>query len=144
MTTLRTALLTLFWGLPCVSVAGEATSWVCVSEMATGFMFKAGRWQETSFTRSHKYIVSRSKPNSPHPWEVKEVGTKTAVVWYHTASESVAWLTCSGLQEFRLNTKTLKFVSAYLQGYWTPLEGDGPDAPRNDTPFIEIGRCSPM
>jgi hypothetical protein len=142
MKPLQTTLLAACSLVASASIAQTITSWICTPDMATGFHLKAGRWEEASFKPSHKYVVSPSKPYSSERWELKEMGANTAMAGCKTASDSVAWLTCSGIQEFRLNTRTLKFVSAYLQGYWTPLEGE--IARGRDTPFIEIGKCTPL
>jgi hypothetical protein len=41
---------------------------------------------------------------------------------------------------FRMNKNTLRFLFAYLTGYW----GDKPEREGRDSPLLAIGKCSPM
>ena len=39
---------------------------------------------------------------------------------------------------FKMDTNNLKFIFAYMSGYWT--EG----GTEYDTPYLQIGKCSPL
>jgi hypothetical protein len=58
-----------------------------------------------------------------------------------------AYLFCHGLgSEFRLNKNNMRFLNAYLIGYWSDGQTKGLllGAEGDNTPSIEIGRCTPL
>jgi hypothetical protein len=48
-------------------------------------------------------------------------------------------LQCHGPEEFRMNRNSLRFVYVYPYGYWNHGSENG-----GDTPYVAIGKCSPM
>jgi hypothetical protein len=132
------------------------TSWgegyICAADMATGFSYKSGAWNSVNFEADRKFIVrpttqagqdaTPTLPPIPNAkWDVVVVGDKhpsDVCPEFDTAGN----LVCRGpLSEFRMNKDSLRFLYSYLSGYWdrTPLGSEA-----GDTPYIAIGKCSPM
>lgn len=131
--------------LSSTAFAGE--SYLCIADLATGFAFdkKQGTWGNTNFKPTGKYLVSKAM-NKESNWEIKEVGDSMAFAFCKDDFSENGSLPCGGFYEFRMNRNTLRFLRAYLIGYWT----DGPKSPDRlpsegaDTPAIHIGKCSPL
>ena len=127
--------------------ASASDSYLCVTDMATGFAFDKSQkqWHSTSFKVSNKYLVSKAQREG-YAWEVKTAGSTIALIFCKANFTEAGALRCEGdLQEFNMNKKNLRFLSFYRAGYWTDgtgrtvlgMEGD-------NTPAIEIGKCSPL
>jgi hypothetical protein len=126
--------------------------YICIDDMATGFKFENGEWQQSRFKPDSRYIVRPvTKDDAPMlrgfvesilgnaKWVVMKVGEPLPFAGC-TEPAAHGSIFCKGLyEEFKMNEKSLRFLYAYLQGYWHPL-----DEGKSDTPLIEIGKCSPM
>jgi hypothetical protein len=164
-----TRLLTfaVFALLPLVSW-GEG--YTCTADMATGFVYEGGSWHSADFQPSEKFIVRPPTridqgyledviklPNAKNlKWVVSE--TRAAVPIFACTGDfsELGNLLCrpvsvgpserydlsalSSPSDFRMNKNTLRFLFAYLTGYWA----DRPDREGTDAPLIAIGKCSPM
>lgn len=127
-------------------------SYLCVADKATGFDFNKTRneWVQANFRPTNKYVLARSKqPN--FAWEVKDFGQTVSSAECRNSFNEVGNLFCSGLggSDFRFNRNSLRYMKVYLIGYWN----DGNPADRasvqlfaegDNTPSIEIGKCSPL
>lgn len=143
---MRNTILTLFVILiPITAFAAE--SYLCAADMATGFSFDKAtkQWNATTFKPDKKYIVNKSLSKKA-TWEVKEVGTKYPLVGYKEDFSSEGYLYCNGFLKFKMNNKSLRFLSAYLMGYYEDYTDQEPGEPEEgeDTPYIAIGKCSPL
>jgi hypothetical protein len=131
--------------------AQEVSSYICVTDMATGFRFDQGSktWQQARFNASSKYIVSRPKERSMFSWELREVGSQDTRGFCKNDFNEVGNLFCDTMGgQFKFSKGTLRFIHTYAMGYWhdqNPLvENKYRSKEGADTPFIEIGKCSPL
>ncbi len=140
-----TRLLTfaVFALLPLVA---KGEGYICVADMAAGFSYNDGTWHSTSFQATDKFVVSRrtkeddanTKWGNPKVrWKITELGDSTPLMSCEDFTEK-GNLYCVGLGEFKMDGKSLRFLYAYLYGYW-----GGPSREGKDTPYIAIGKCRP-
>jgi len=127
--------------------ASASDSYVCVTDMATGFAFNETRkqWHSTDFKENTKYLVSRAKREG-YAWEVKTVGSTIALIFCKADFNEAGALRCEGdLAEFSMNKKNLRFLYFYRAGYWTDNTGSNVlGREGGNTPAIGIGKCSPL
>lgn len=121
-----------------VSGIVSAESYICIPDKATGFAYNKSTktWYTTSFNiQETKYILSNTDGN----WVWKEVG-KTFDSKCGKLND-YGFITCEDFgSTIHFNSKTLRFMNAYLMGYVTgDIKSDG-----GDTPSLEIGRCSKL
>jgi len=137
----------------CMSSLSFATdSYICVADKSTGFAFDkiSKSWMSANFNvHEGKYLISRVKKRDA--WEVKNVGQKNALIWCKNGFSESGELQCKGpVSFFKMSKKTLRYIMFYTAGYWneprkawdgnntiTMEEGD-------NTPNVQIGKCSPM
>jgi hypothetical protein len=105
-----------------------SASYLCVTDMATGFAFDKGRqqWHSTTFRSGDKYIVSQPTTGK-HAWEVKEVGERESLIWCGEDFNKYGLLFCEGVGELRMNKHTLRFLYVYPQGYWNDKLAGSPN-----------------
>ena len=122
-----------------------AEGWLCVPDYTTGFAFSQGRWRANIFDVENKTLLIRrpidgDRLESAYQWIVTEVGNPGLEVYCDDDVTDYGTLVCENLWEFRFSTGTLRYLLSSTFGYWNrDLEDDG-----GDTPFMEIGRCSPI
>ena len=134
--------------LSLLPVVAYADGYICEADMATGFSYKSGAWSPANFEPNRKFIVRRteqSEQSAPHvpdaKWGVLVLGDKApsnACPEFDTLGN----LVCLGpFSEFRMSKDSRRFLYSYLSGYWDrpPLASEA-----GDTPYIAIGKCSPM
>lgn len=146
----------------CVSVTATAKaaggSYLCIGDHAVGFSFdnNSKQWIETSF-KPHKYIVRKAKPsefnnnanNRPNLWIVEEFGEKLPVAFCDDGFNGNL-MDCKLFLHFEMNRQNMRFNTWYLTGYVDDLAIDPKSkkwrkAPEgSDTPYMEIGKCSPV
>lgn len=122
------------------------SAYVCVTEMATGFKFNkaTSSWGVTGFKAAQQYLVKRVAEKGI-TWSITVVGHQSAMAHCENDFSDQGFLLCRGYQEFRMNKKNLRFLTAYLIGYVTDATGApvlGPEG--SNTPSLEIGKCSPL
>jgi hypothetical protein len=140
----RIFIIVIFLSLSVPTLADDA--FVCIADLTTGFTFDGTpkKWRSTNFRATSKYFVSKSKTSGE--WEVKSVGDPVPLSSCTSVrndeelvcSEALGW-------EFRMNRYSLRFLYAYLLGYWD-------DRTRPPTyvkeglrqPYLAIGACSPL
>ena len=122
-----------------------ADAYVCTADRSTGFIFKDSEWQAVNFDVSqNRYLVRKATEDDTHstsPWIYGEFGQP--ILGGQCDEPFVTGLmSCrSAGQDFRMNTKTMRYQLYYWIGYVISNEsGIHP----SDTPYIEIGRCSPL
>lgn len=129
-------------------VSGQE-KYLCVPDLATGFRYnKSSRgWEQANFKTDHKYIISKSDDKKSTYFKVNKIGE--IYPWWGCAEgfNESGFLFCSGIGgEFKFNKKNGRYILANLIGYFVVLS-DSPLFPtdeKSDTPFIEIGKCSPF
>ena len=144
--------------------------YICVMDMATGFAYTGGAWHAANFSATEKFVVRTPTqidqgyledviklPNAKNVrWVVSKPGTGVPIFACTGDFSELGNLLCpsvavgpsdrydlsalSSPSDFRMNKNTLRFLFAYLTGYWT----DSPEREGTDTPLIAIGKCSPM
>ena len=136
--------LAVFVLLPLV-VWGDG--YICTADMATGFSYKGGAWSSANFEPNRKFIVSRTAQGEQSAsvpdakWSVLVLGDKGPSNGC-PEFDTLGNLVCLGpFSEFRMSKDSLRFLYSYLSGYWdrAPLGSEA-----GDTPYIAIGKCSPM
>jgi hypothetical protein len=123
--------------------AESPSAYLCIPDMATGFIQKDGKWQSTSFDISdNKYIFRRPKEGDPHPnaaWLWAEFGTTGIFSTCEEEANESGFVYCDRLGGYVfLNLKVLKYQLYERSGYVVT------DTKYNGTPNIEIGKCSPL
>lgn len=119
--------------------APEPTSYLCIPDYATGFSHKSGEWRPVNFNvDGQKYVVVRRERG----W-----------FWVDFGEEPASWEDpCEGFDDYGFlrckvdlttnvvfNRKTMRYQAVMHIGYVvadTTLTGN--------TPYIEIGRCTPL
>jgi len=144
--------------------------YLCVEEMVTGFRYADGTWHSADFQPGDKFIVRPPTQidlgyfddviKMPNTKDLKWVVSKTeaAVASFACTGDfsELGNLLCkpasvgpsdrydlsalSSPSDFRMNKNTLRFLFAYLTGYWA----DRPGRDGRDSPVIAIGKCSPL
>jgi hypothetical protein len=118
--------------------------YICVTDMATGFTYANGKWRETRL-RPSKIILRPAAPDeagilNPDPgtsWVAIEVGIHSP---FASCLENDGAVWCRRLGYYiEMSRQSLRFVYAQTAGYVESPPGEWPF-----TPFISIGKCSPM
>lgn len=115
--------------------------WLCVPDQATGFKWIDGAWQDVTFDTPHTYLIKEVPEYELGGMfvalEVTQIGRANPT---HRCPPIVGeQVACGGLgMGFVFNRATLRYQEYYGFGYV-----DGGDSPEN-TPAIEIGKCSPL
>ena len=118
----------------------QVDSYLCIADQSTGFAFDKSteQWSAKNFNVSeNKYIVRRIRTEESVflDWqgEIPEIICRQRI--------NVRSLTCdeSNHADFFFSAKTMRYMKVSAFGYLVPFDQVG-----DDTPFIEIGKCSPL
>jgi len=124
-----------------------AEQYLCVAEHSTGFSYdKATKeWKNTNFKTSTNYLVSKAD-GTKYAWQVTEIGKTRPSFRCESDFDEYGYLSCSGIGgDLNFNKKNGRFLHSYLIGYYIVLpEVNKLTDEGSDTPFIEIGKCSPF
>ena len=126
-------------------VFAEDESYVCVAESAVGFDYNntSSQWESKDFKTDSKYVVSKSSDVSKG-WEVKKVGQSEGTSCGSGFDEN-GFIRCSGILDFLMNNKSLRYIVAHIYGYVIKdYPKGGPLEEGSLTPYLEIGKCSPL
>jgi hypothetical protein len=145
---IMTALIVTLWRGGLVGAATGGESYLCVTDMITGFAFDKDRqqWHSADFRAESKYLVSKATIAS-YAWEVKRVGQDHTLIVCREDFNELGLMFCAGMGDFRMNKHTLRFLYVYPMGYWNTAPALAPDRGLRegaDAPHIAIGKCSPM
>ena len=129
------------------SFAFADEQYLCTADKASGFYFyKAAKsWQSTKFKADSKYTISKPE-GSKWAFVVRKVKNFSPIATCKDGFDEAGLLFCKGTgYDFRFNRNNGRYLAAYLLGYFNVLSGtnDKADA-TSETPFIEIGTCSPI
>ncbi len=139
----------------------KGKSYLCIADKSTGFTFNesTASWDQTNFrVDDNKYLVRPAKPDDDLVFASREtfvygvwrLGEDKVMIECDHAPNEYHWLRCNRSSEsFTLNTKSNRFMltfrGSYLVSTFTPGVADSSGEDRGgDTPFIEIGKCSPL
>jgi len=126
-----------------------ADSYLCVADKATGFRYykETKKWGQANFNvETQKYVFSKSessfsKPDKPvFKWELTEMGQDTPWITIYNEDFSQDGTIKGEGHNFRfiMNKKSLRYLKSHSNGYL-----DGIDS-NDNTPYIEIGKCSQL
>jgi hypothetical protein len=138
------ALLGLVFLVFSVAAGAVADSYLCMADQATGFTFdKATKtWSRTNFNVSNsKYVVARSK-DERYTWTVTQVGEETPIAFCKDDIRAHnQFLNCAvNDPSYYFNFKSLRYAAtAAVASILITGTDEGPP-----TPFVEIGKCSPL
>ena len=129
------------------SFAFADEQYLCTADSSNGFYFNksAKIWQRTKFKADSKYTISKPE-GSKWAFVIRKVRNFSPIATCKDGFDEAGLLFCKGKgYDFRFNRKNGRYLSAYLLGYFNVLPGtnDLSDA-TSETPFIEIGTCSPI
>ena len=131
-------------GVPTDSRTGQ---YLCVSERSAGFKFdaRADSWASTNFRTEAKYLVAPSK-NAQYAFQITKVGENIPTASCEDGFNEPGYLLCTGIGgEFKFNRDNGRFLLVYAIGYFNVLPKlNQITDEKSDTPFLEIGKCSPF
>ena len=114
--------------------------WLCIADSATGFSYEKGQWLPRKFNvENEKWILEKridARKNNKSKYFLKKYGKK--FIWSSCKKGNHNWITCKKVNDFLMNTKTKRYIMTYKGSYAYGRDEIG------DTPFIEIGKCSPF
>jgi hypothetical protein len=120
--------------------------YLCVAERSTGFAYNefSKSWESTNFKTDAKYMISKSSDKGDS-FKVTKIGDDYQEFECQKGFNEYGYLLCEGVGEFRFNKKNKRFIKIYPIGYYNVLpEINKVTDKSSDTPFIEIGKCSPF
>lgn len=122
-----------------------ADAYICTADSSTGFVFKNSDWQSVNFGVSkNRYLVRKATADDAHstsPWLYGEFG-QPILGGQCDEPFATGLMNCrSAGQDFRMNIKTMRYQLYYWIGYVISNESG---IHSSDTPYLEIGRCSPL
>lgn len=138
----------LFVVFPTISIAVDA--YMCLPKNTAGFQYSEtlGHWKTTDLKTNDKFIVSKSKLPG-YAWKVTKYMKIAPMYVCEEDFNNAGYLFCEESGEFRMNKHNLRYIRTYILGYYNlnvkdangnvKKEGKG-----SSTPYIEIGRCSPL
>ena len=134
-----------------LSINVSAEQYLCIADGATGFKYDETKktWNEASFKiQDAKYVISSpDNAAATHAYRVMKLGESTPTATCEQDFNDPGYLFCSGqlgTADFRFNRKNGRYLLSFFHGYYSVLpESKTPEA-MSDTPFIEIGKCSPF
>lgn len=129
-------------------VQASAESWLCITDMATGFSADKTTkiWTQANFKPVGRYII---KPSTNPRWKyiVSKFGESEALpeATCNSGPNEYGYLNCEpGFGDFKFNSNNLRFIRTYIAGYVEIGSHNKYMTEGNDDPGIEIGRCSKL
>jgi hypothetical protein len=134
------------------------SSFLCIADFSTGYAKEGGKWRPAKFDISdNRYILRHPNELDLKRYEGLPSKKKVSWVWLDFGKE-VSWHTCkneatasgriycpSGGLDLVVNIKSLVFQLYYHGDYTMWNDPEDPDGRElKDTPFIQIGKCSPL
>lgn len=121
--------------------------YLCTADKVSGFSFNENskEWKQSSFKANSKYVVSRLSDSST-AFVVREIGNSFPDAWCEDPFTDAGYLHCRRLGgDFSLNRKNGRYIASSLMGYLNVVPGVNDITDKtSDTPYIEIGKCSPF
>ena len=125
-----------------IQPAFGADSYLCIPDKSAGFSYSTATktWDYARFdVRDSKYLLKRS--DSKWSWSI--FGKNPFLSMTVCTSQSPdTFIFCNGFYDVRVNTKSLRFQLVYPIGYTNSYAS--PSDEGGDTPYLEIGKCSPL
>jgi hypothetical protein len=145
MTSIARPFMFLLFGMLASLNAHASDSYLCVTDLTTGFSFDSARsrWKSTDFRSEKKLVVSRAKQKA-YAWEAREMGDSLPGAACEKDVNEAGNLFCSGVFDIRINTRSLRFLYVYPIGYWSDDDKTAMSKEGANTPAMAIGKCSPL
>jgi hypothetical protein len=128
--------------------ANAPDSYLCNVEQLTGFSIVDDEWDAISSKKvKHSFILRRSRDGDAYAesseWVFTSADDENADTLCDNEFIANGFFLCTGTadEEFRMDTKTLRFVYAYLGGYYDVPQGALPDE-ESPKPQLGIGSCT--
>lgn len=122
----------------------SAEQWFCIADKSTGFFYSEETkvWERTTFNiDDSKYIIRKyDKHPDLWPYVVTRVGEGGV---YHYCPKDFDWSGTLECYHFNFNKNTLRFINYNVDAYYGS-QGEISDTASAATPYIEIGKCSPL
>jgi len=133
------------------SMQSSADSWLCIGDQSAGFQLTDGSWQPFSFTPGDKYLIKEADEKRSAYGGIYQVHVfgKKVPTWtcgdFRSVIGTEKLLVCDGWaapgESFKYHPATGHFLATRTTGY---VQDDKEGGVSTDTPFIEIGTCSPF
>jgi hypothetical protein len=118
-------------------------AYLCVGEQATGFGFHGDNTWGVERFQPTKLIVKRTT-DLIHKWQVYDFSKNVAILNCNGDFNENGLLECSGISEFRMSREKMRFLYIYTIGYWSETDKYPAYKEGTNTPWMEIGKCSPF
>lgn len=126
---------------------------LCVGEQVSGFSYdkNSKQWGSTRFSNTGKFVISKSTGGKA-AFEITEVGERYPIGACKEGFSSEGILYCElWLGTFRFNKTNGRFMQTHLFGYIEVGQaqifserGDVVIDSNANTPYMQIGKCSPF
>jgi hypothetical protein len=127
--------------------ANAPDSYLCKVEQLVGFEIVDEEWDAISSKKvKHSYVVRRSRPGDEFAgsseWVFSAAGKENTNTFCDNESIAHGLFLCSGMddEEFRMDSRTLRFLYVYLKGYHDVSAEAVPDED-SLKPQMKIGTC---
>ena len=134
-------LLGFFGCIVFTTQAISQSSYLCIPDLSTGFSYQksTNKWISTDFNiQGTKYILSKKNDGI---WEWKDFGQKDSLIRCPDGFNESGYINCISLHRIQFNRTNLRFQLIYPIGY-TNKDIIGKEG--EDTPHMQIGKCSPL
>lgn len=130
--------------------ANAPDSYICNVEQIIGFAIVEDQWDVVSSKKvKHRFVLRRSQEGDKFAdtteWVFSKHDQENANTFCDNEFIARGFFLCSGEadEEFRMDSKTNRFVYVYLGGYYDVPEGTVPDE-ESPKPQMGIGSCTPQ
>lgn len=122
------------------SAPSLADQYLCTADMVTGFSWNEEdrKWTSTNFNvNNENYLISSVESETGGYYVIKKLGDKKTIATCQSGFDERGFLYCKDIVVFRMNREARRYLLVYPSGY---VEGHDNN---DNTPFVEIGKCSP-
>ena len=125
----------------------SAATWLCIPDMASGLSYNTTlrKWGHAKFNVAGERFLVKESSVTDWEYEVREFGKESVIpdAWCPKGPNEYGYMFCDGMYgQFKLNTKNLRYLRTYLAGYVEITPDSDMIKEGENTPFIEIGKCS--
>ena len=128
------------------SEASGEERYLCVPDNSTGFKYNKNSktWEQANFSTNDKYIVTQSD-DKRCAFKVTRFGDTSRISCCEQGFNESGCLHCEGMITFYFNKKNGTYLLPHVLGYFSVLPGGFFETDeKSDTPYIQIGKCSPF
>ncbi len=127
--------------------------YLCIGEQMAGFGYdkNSKQWYSMKFSNTSKYVISRTTRPNDVSFQITEVGDSHPYGWCKEDFNSAGVLSCGMVMgDFTFNKNNGRFIRSSPFGYIDVGQVSYRDPEKKitddktDTPYMEIGKCSPF